>query len=75
MSDIEIKVVGGTGSGKSAIGQLIMEHLKLHGFDVTWHNDEHCPRDMHHLNRCFDAIRNHGTEISVSEIQTRREGK
>ena len=72
MSDIEIKVVGGTGSGKSAIGQLIMEHLKLHGFDVTWYNDEHGPRDMHHLNQCLDSIKEQGTEISVSEIQTKR---
>lgn len=68
MSDIEIKVGGRAGSGKSAIGQLIAEHLKLHGFDATWSNDEHGPRDMHNLNRCLDSIRERGASIGVTEV-------
>lgn len=65
---IIVQVWGITGSGKTAICQLLQEALQAHGIEVTYSNSELTrPRTSEELDTVLNALAEHGTSVEIVE--------
>lgn len=65
-SELKVTVSGRTGSGKSAVAQLIAEFLIANGFSAVLVENEHRPRDVVSLNMILTEMK---PKVSI-QVQT-----
>lgn len=73
---IKITIEGPTGSGKSAIGELIRNLLCTHALRVTYTDlvdDQEPMRGPINLGICLSMLSERGTKIEIVEKQGRRD--
>jgi len=68
---IRISVESTSGTGKSAICQIIAEHMELIGIDAEYYNPEHAPRNTKTLQSIITNFRHHNLGVSIVEKQSK----
>lgn len=74
--EIKVYVVGYTGSGKSAVAELLAASLEAMGIqsEVKKIFDEEPPmRDPKITDRCLEQLKERGLKVTIQEVQSQRE--
>lgn len=71
MKEITVTVTGISGSGKSAIAQMVSHMLQSFGLEVTIEDDSH-NRPLDANQRCMDAIAARGQRVKIVTQNERR---
>lgn len=70
MSRVRIRVMGNAGSGKSAIMQLIFDHLRSRGIEVDVD-----PKDLNpNVEKVLESLKTRGLYVVLSERRHTRGG-